>query len=413
MTLHVQETTATVLTAALASKTSELSSSRASNDTLFEQGSSSTTDVPSSSTENPFHDVETRPLVTSELIRENRGSEPRAEMNTKLSLEASSQLIQAKELGTSKDEHSATSTEITKRLPSPVTVDLDSSAVESKSFSVGDGYPAPEEIINLKDHGSVVSQGSSGIIACDDENVIEDKKTDVLDNSTHVSTSNDVYLNIRLPDGMSLQGKFSIRSTLAMVKDYVDINQTNGIGSYDLAIPYPRKVFNEQDFSKELSELGLFNRQAMIVVPRHPAAGFHRGRSLSPEQTIPASDVDVSRANNGGYFDYLKRALSYMNPFYYLGSSASASNSEQEPKDGSWQYRPTPARQTERPFPSYSQNHSTSSTAGNASKSRKSTTSQFGSNIHTLKHDEDEDQFKDRNTFWNGNSTQYGGDDGK
>ena len=34
----------------------------------------------------------------------------------------------------------------------------------------------------------------------------------------------------------------------------------------------------------------------------------------------------------------------------------------------------------------------------------------WGSNIHTLKHDEDE-SFRDQNAFWNGNSTQYGGDD--
>lgn len=37
----------------------------------------------------------------------------------------------------------------------------------------------------------------------------------------------------------------------------------------------------------------------------------------------------------------------------------------------------------------------------------------FGSNIHTLRHDEDDFQSTDRNTFWNGNSTEFGGDDKK
>lgn len=34
----------------------------------------------------------------------------------------------------------------------------------------------------------------------------------------------------------------------------------------------------------------------------------------------------------------------------------------------------------------------------------------FGGNIHTLKHEDDDSRFNDRNTFWNGNSTQFGGD---
>lgn len=49
----------------------------------------------------------------------------------------------------------------------------------------------------------------------------------------------------------------------------------------------------------------------------------------------------------------------------------------------------------------------------NNKKSRRLTSS-FGGNIHTLKHDEDDERFSDKNAFWNGNSTQYGGnDDGK
>ncbi|KAJ0606117.1 putative UBX domain, Ubiquitin-like domain superfamily [Helianthus annuus] len=58
--------------------------------------------------------------------------------------------------------------------------------------------------------------------------------------------STDIYLNIRLPGGASLQEKFEPTSTLKMVKDYVDENQESSIGSYDLAIPYPRKVFTDQ-----------------------------------------------------------------------------------------------------------------------------------------------------------------------
>lgn len=62
---------------------------------------------------------------------------------------------------------------------------------------------------------------------------------------------------------------------------------------------------------------------------------------------------------------------------------------------------------------SVTQNASTSGKS-EEKKSRKPPASGFGSNIHTLKRDEDDERFSDRNSFWNGNSTEYGGnDDGK
>lgn len=70
---------------------------------------------------------------------------------------------------------------------------------------------------------------------------------------------------------------------------------------------------------------------------------------------------------------------------------------------------------TVRSYSQYSANQSTSAAGrDDDGKKRQPTTSHFGSNIHTLKHDEDDGRFSDRNAFWNGNSTQYGGDnDGK
>jgi len=49
-----------------------------------------------------------------------------------------------------------------------------------------------------------------------------------------------------LPNGASLQRKFTVRDTLKYVKNYVGENQVSGVGSYDLAVPYPRRVFNEE-----------------------------------------------------------------------------------------------------------------------------------------------------------------------
>lgn len=74
------------------------------------------------------------------------------------------------------------------------------------------------------------------------ENVVEE--ADVADLTAN--KSNDVHLNIRLPDGSSLQVKFSVMDTLKMVKAHLDENQASSFGSYNFAIPYPRKVFSEQ-----------------------------------------------------------------------------------------------------------------------------------------------------------------------
>ena len=67
------------------------------------------------------------------------------------------------------------------------------------------------------------------------------------------------------------------------------------------------------------------------------------------------------------------------------------------------------ARGTERPFTRPSPDQSGSTTSRSDERSKQPTASRYGSNIHTLKHDEDDDRFSDRNAFWNGNSTQYGG----
>jgi len=56
-----------------------------------------------------------------------------------------------------------------------------------------------------------------------------------------------------------------------------------------------------------------------------------------------------------------------------------------------------------------STNQNTSTGSRTEGGSRRTMSSSFGSNIHTLKHDEDDNRFSDRNSFWNGNSTQYGG----
>ena len=71
----LQETTATVLTAALASKKSDPLASGAPNIASLQPGSSSSMDVPSSSINKDVESSEARPLVASEIIEENKSCE--------------------------------------------------------------------------------------------------------------------------------------------------------------------------------------------------------------------------------------------------------------------------------------------------------------------------------------------------
>ncbi|KAB5548389.1 hypothetical protein DKX38_011795 [Salix brachista] len=417
LTLHIQETTATVLTATLASKKPEPPSG-SSDIVPSGQGSSSGTVVPAPSKDRHIQPSEAgTQAAASEVIEENKSHEPAAEKTiTNLGDKTSSKSFNVRKSQTVGDQRSTCPTEEDKKSPSSLVTDTDNIIADHASSGSEDGLLAQEKIVS--NHTGVTTGGSE--LSTSDIKV-GDKKAESMDdvvprtlnNNKKVNVSSDVHLNIRLPDGVSLQEKFSVTSTLRMVKDYVNRNQASGIGAYDLAIPYPRKIFSDQDLNKSLSELSLLNRQALIVVFHQRAASYHQRGSLSDKATTTTSSGSVN-ASDGGYFAYVKRILSYFNPLSYFGGSANSSSSGQA-QSGSWEHGPDSTSQNntprlDRPFSRYSPNQNSSSTGRNDSKGKQPTTSHVGSNIHTLKHDEDDSRFSERNSFWNGNSTEYGGD---
>lgn len=92
------------------------------------------------------------------------------------------------------------------------------------------------------------------------------------------------------------------------------------------------------DLSKPLSELGLFDRQALIVVPHQQGTGHLRGISSLSDQTDSRTIVNAPDGSNGSYFSLVKRVLSFINPFSYFGVSASSSSSGEQSQNGMWQY---------------------------------------------------------------------------
>ncbi|KAF9663271.1 hypothetical protein SADUNF_Sadunf17G0020900 [Salix dunnii] len=418
-----QETTATVLTAALNSKQSEPPSSGSSDIGSSRQGSSSGTVVSPPSVESHTQPSELETRAASEVIEEktSHGLPISEETKTNLDDKTSAKSLNVQKSQSTRDERSTCPTGEDNKLPCSITKS-DHTTADHILSGTEDGLLAQEKIIGKH---SVAPSGTSALTNTEIKEAGGDKKVEstdglgpgTLDDNKTINVSSDVHLNIRLPDGVSLQEKFFVTSTLRMVKDYVDRNHAGGIGAYDLAIPYPRKTFSDQDLSKSLSELALLNRQALMVVPRHRATSYHRGGSSSDRATTTTSS-DSANANDGGYFAYVKRALSYVNPLSYFGGSASSSSSGQA-QSGTWEYSPNTTPQnntarTDRPYTSYSPNRNSSATGRSDSQGRQTTTSRIGSNIHTLKHDDNDGRFNDRNSFWNGNSTEYGGNnDGK
>lgn len=219
-----------------------------------------------------------------------------------------------------------------------------------------------------------------------------------------------IHLQIRLLNGLSLQAKFAATETLTRVKHYIEENRTDGNRAFSLAIPYPRKVFSEEDMEKMLLELNLGTRAAIILVPYKSAVSPSDWNSSSQANTMGDAGSQNSETSPGIF----ARILSYVNPFSYFGGRSS--NQESTSRDSVWQYGPNPSLQDaskdvgqNRMYTPKSNIPGKGQTVGSSSKVEKRG---WGSNIHTLKHDED-DSFRDKNAFWNGNSTQYGGDDSK
>lgn len=417
LSLHIQETTATVLSAALASKKYEPSSSGPSTVSQPEQGSSSSASVPSTTMHEVVQSLESKPAVTSGMIEKTNDGENKVKGKNPESVErSSSESFNADNLANVADEQCDASSEAMRTVVSSVALSPSVPVSENSS-----SHPENDCLIPLKgiDHQSSCPSVSSQVSAVEAEKSmqhetdkgIDDRQDGASESTATANIPTDVHLNIRLPDSSSLQEKFPLAYTLRMIKDYVDRNQSNVMGSYDLAIPYPRKLFGDQDLNKSLLDLGLLNRQALVVVPHRITTGFQGLRSSADQRN--SAPTEASTGSSGGYFAYIKSFLSYVNPFSYLGGSASSSTTGQESQGGIWEYGPNPTLQNN--LAGRNRSHSpnspnrNSATTRDDSRNRRPTTSQYGSNIHTLKRDEDDDRFNDRNPYWNGNSTQYGG----
>ncbi|CAL1366058.1 unnamed protein product [Linum trigynum] len=405
LSLHIQETTASVFTAALANTKSAPTTPGSSNIISGDHESSSSTvssspdgkKVQSSEFEQPSasgtKDDNHRDRKTKD--DENASSDP---CNVNKSMKAEDEQSHSQPLSKSTGPSSNPSTENLETVDNvgaeniPVIREVSTDYNSDKPPLMN---PLPKDAQDKK-------------LATSNE-----KEIDAIEKGSKINASTDVHLNIKLLNGTSIQEKFLVSCTLRMVKDYVDRNQENGYAAYDLAIPYPRKIFGEQDLCRSLSDLGLFNRQALIVVPHQKEVSYFQGdSSSSPSQST--ADTSSSVASPGGYFGYIRKVFSFINPLSYVGGSSSPASGQAG--SSMWQYSPNQSlpNSSGRPGPpgTNSPDQRDSAATANDIRSRRLAAFGSGSNIHTLRRDEDDNRSNGRNTFWNGNSTQFGSGDG-
>ncbi|XP_011628666.1 plant UBX domain-containing protein 11 isoform X2 [Amborella trichopoda] len=420
---HFRETAAAIMTAALLSNNPQSSSSDASS---VGHGESSIPAKPSSSPTNK--ESERKPSDASLLEPKSNYREPTPKLEeSELSIGTAAEGTHFPQSEGESVEQKSPSSEDTKSSLIPETADVSCSTVDVRSFDIYGGSHAQQKNVSLDDMHSTSTEEVEGFPAF--EYVVPQENTQTVANAPEIdhctfdakvddrsslTKLSDVHLHIRFPDGKSIKEKFEETDTLGMVREYINDNRTSQIGPYSLAVPYPRKIFSESEMSKTLLELGMGSREALIIIPRNPSVEPRRGQTSS-QANAAGNSQDPSHESSPGL---IWRMLSYLNPFSYVGGGGitnSSDHQQQASLSNAWQYRPNANLRSslagsERSDAMY---RSQTSAGERVVSSGKAATKRWGGNIHTLNHDENDDASRDRNTFWNGNSTQFGGDNNK
>ncbi|KAI5075160.1 hypothetical protein GOP47_0009236 [Adiantum capillus-veneris] len=212
-------------------------------------------------------------------------------------------------------------------------------------------------------------------------------------------------IQVRLTNGKSIRESFNPFDNLAVVKKFVDQNRDDGNDTYSLAMLYPRKVFSQEDMERSLLDLNLEDRATLVVVTTPSQRKLPASESSSMQAAMPQMK---DSGTSGGIW----KIFSYLNPLAYFSGSGDNSSSA-EPGSSSWQYGPNPnlRNSLRQGAPERYGLSDPNENETNASKRKKAQDKNWGGNIHTLQPNDNDEAFKRGNAFWNGNSTQFGGDD--
>ena len=170
-------------------------------------------------------------------------------------------------------------------------------------------------------------------------------------------------------------------SQLLELKQSVLTNYCDRIGSgyFNLAVPYPRRVFTDEEMSETLESLSLIPSTVLVVLP------------LRGKQTRSAPSANSSNQSVG----FIGQIFALFAAFFtFLMSIFTGGNRERNLTDGQ-SARTTGGQSSSREV--------AGSSSSDLRRRKKDTAKPESRNIHRLNSKDNDD---DENNTWNGNSTQ-------
>ena len=210
-----------------------------------------------------------------------------------------------------------------------------------------------------------------------------------------------VAARIQLPDGSQLTARLPAGATIGDVRAFLVANADGGEGM-ELWNTWPRSVLDESDQGATVAEdLGLGARPSLLALVKSggSSGGMVRGARRYTQRQQEAAGVDRVGRGGGGWFERLLEIFRKIWAFVYafLGLNLVATSRRTDPAV---------------PVADVPGGPRGSNPAAAAAAERRSRGG-GGSNVHTLgglRTDDDAERDDSSVRYWNGNSTQFGGD---
>ena len=209
-----------------------------------------------------------------------------------------------------------------------------------------------------------------------------------------------VAARIQLPDGSQLTARLPAGATIGDVRAFLVANADGGEGM-ELWNTWPRSKLDESDQGATVAEdLGLGARPSLLALVKSggSSGGMVRGARRYTQRQQEAAGVDRVGRGGGGWFERLLEIFRKIWAFAYafLGLNLVATSRRTNPA--------VPVADV--PGGSRGSNPAAAAAEGRSRGGG-------GSNVHTLgglRSDDDAGQDDSSVRYWNGNSTQFGGD---
>ncbi|KAN0034473.1 hypothetical protein ACTFIV_000986 [Dictyostelium citrinum] len=209
-------------------------------------------------------------------------------------------------------------------------------------------------------------------------------------NNDYITKATMTTLIFKLTNGETLKAEFSVSDRLKDIKEFIKNNRTDENRPFDMITIYPKHLFTSNEYEKTLLELNLVPSATITLNPLDVSTKVEKKSSASANiHPSTQSSSSSSSSSSGSYFSSVKN---------YFSGFFGGTIEQPEPKESS-----------------KSSSNSSSNNGGKSSSQVKKRT-----NIHQISNNNDDDdhhnqrkQHKDpkddKNSYYNGNSTQFNG----